>query len=513
MWPTPANRPEQPTPSAEGEAILGRAPAAIARHLREAGGLRDVEVMPLAEQVRIHVQDHRRRARYVANATRHLRAKRLRLEQPYDVVLVGAGIHAAMFVYTAKRLYPELRALVVEKSSTACSTFAELGDSLILNSPTSSRVGLNSNVAQGHFVQISDFDELTERTFPTAKHLHELSTMILFHADADVLFDFHVDDVAREGPESYAVSSGDRRVHADAVVIANGMGEPKRHAFATDRHSERIVLGDEFIRRCHDDDDFLSSLSGKAIAIAGAGDTANCVMECLLPLTYPRERYDTTLDKGFEPSVVFWIGQTSNNVRDYYFANKQRYCYSGGLIEYFWDGDGPFDLPADAWSRTKARLKLVPDKLVSVSHEGTSLELDVGSETLEADMVVDCTGRFNALSAVLLGSDYTFVRGDVTLFGGQWDGEREQFVLSPRSLDSRRVAVQCERERVYLIGCACPLEELIEDDEARDGSLVHQDSRTSITNSKWSLEHTLPRSVAFAERFARALRTRQGKRA
>ena len=74
-----------------------------------------------------------------------------------------------MFVYTAKKEAPNLKALVVEKSETICSTFCRLGDSLVLNSPTFSKVGLNSNVAQGHFVQLADFDEVAERRGPAQR--------------------------------------------------------------------------------------------------------------------------------------------------------------------------------------------------------------------------------------------------------------------------------------------------------------------------------------------------------
>ena len=42
---------------------------------------------------------------------------------------------------------------------------------------------------------------------------------------------------------------------------------------------------------------------------------------------------------------------------------------------------------------------------------------------------------------------------------------------------------------------------MIDDDEAKNGSLKYQEERTSLTNSKWSLEHTLPRTAAFAENY------------
>jgi len=485
--------------------VLGHAPQAIERFLAGEGLSGDRSEVPLEEQVKAWIYDHQRRARYVAAATRYLKAKQPTLREVYDVVLVGAGLHAAIFVYIAKLANPGLKALIVEKSDTTCATFAQLGDALVLNSPTFSKVGLNSNVAQGHFIQVSDFDELAERPFPTAKHLHELATMILFHADADIVFDFSVEGV-NEAEGRYTLSSQGRTVEAQSVVVANGMGEQRKNAFKRDQQSSQVVEGDHFIAACHDNTHVLEQIRGKTLAIVGAGDSANCVMEYLLPLTYPNNHYRAYAKGTPTPSLIYWIGQSAESVQDFYFANKQRYCHSGGLIEFFWDGEAPFDLPAESWQRTKAKIQCIPDKLTALSHKTNAIELTVGDQRLHADIVVDCTGRNNPLSTALLQGAYEFVSGDVVFYGGQWDELLERFVVAPRTLEGRRIACQVKNTRIFLLGCACPVDELIDDEEALDGSLKHQEERKSLTNSKLSLEHTLPRTAAFAAQFAQALR-------
>lgn len=203
--------------------IFGKAPRIAEGLLSKDRRLEDASNVPLTLRIRDYIYDYRNRARYVAAATNYLRKKQPSPGTDYDVILVGAGLHAAMFVYTTKQKNPGLKVVIVEKSADICSTFSRLGDSLVLNSPTFSKVGLNSNLAQGHFIQVSDFDELAERQYPTAKHLHELATMILFHADADILFGFGVDNVERAGTR-YSVSSDDRTVEARSVVLTNGMG-------------------------------------------------------------------------------------------------------------------------------------------------------------------------------------------------------------------------------------------------------------------------------------------------
>lgn len=460
--------------------------------------------MSLARQVRDYVYDKNRRKRFVAAAANYLKGKEPSLKRNYDVVLVGAGIHAASFLYTLKKSHPSVRVLIVEKSATICSTFFRLGDSLVLNSPTFSRVNLNSNIIQGHFIQVSDFDELAERPFPTAKHLYELATMVLFHADAEISFNFAVEDISRvEG--RYSVSSQNQTVRAKSVVLANGMGEPKTSSFVQDRLSEKIFYGDDFIAASYRDSDFPERIANKRIAVVGAGDTANCVMECLLPLAYPHQRYGFPKEAPFLPRSIHWVGQRARDVQEYYFANKLRYCHSGGVIEFFWDGETPFDLSPDVWRQTKALIECVPEKLMSFSHEANVLKLVTRTKRLESDLVVDCTGRSNPLSASLLQAEYDFVKGDLVLYGGRWDDRLDHFVASPRCLKARRIACRLKGESVFFLGSACPLNELIDDDEAKDGSLRYQENRSSLTNSKGSLEHTLPRTVAFAESFGDTL--------
>lgn len=458
----------------------------------------------MAGQIRTHVRDRGNRQSYVACAMEYLASKRPDLARRYDVVLVGAGLHAAVFLHTLRRSSPGLKALIVEQSNTICSTFSRLGDSLILNSPTFPRVGIDSNILPGHFVQTGDFDELADRPFPTAKHLYELATMALFHADADIAFDFRVDEVRKAGGH-YSVSARGTTVDSRSIVISNGMGTPRSSAFRRDQSSSKVLHGDDFIRACREDRRFLQALKDKTIAVVGSGDTANCAMEYLLPLTYPPYHHSARRNPSFAPAFVYWIGQGARNVQDYYFANKQRYCHSGGVVEFFWDGEAPFEIPAREWRRARALIRHVPADLSSLSHTQDSLRLTAGSEQLDVDMVVDCTGRFNELSAALLRDAYEFVEGDVAFHGGQWDANQERFVTSPRHLEARRIACRLRDEAIFLVGCACPLGELIDDDEAMDGSLKHQESRTSITNSKFSLEHTLPRSAALAEQYAEVM--------
>ena len=482
-----------------GEDIFGKSSDAIEEILKKDNQLKDTSEISLAKQVRNFVYKKCNRKNYVTEAKSYLKNKELNYGEFYDVILVGAGIHAAIYLYTVKKKNPNLRVLIVEKSSEICSTFFKLGDSLVLNSPTFSKVGLNSNIMQGHFIQVSDFDELFEKPFPTAKHLYELAVMTLFHADADILFDFEVENINKVD-DKYSINFENKTIKAKNVVISNGMGGPRKNSFLKDTLSKKFIFGDDFITYCYENKSFFESIEDKRIAVIGDGDTANCVMEYLLPLVYPNYYYGFYRESPCFPKFVYWVGQSAENIQDYFFANKSRYCHSGGIIEFFWDEESPFELSTEIWKKTKELIKCIPEKLSSLSHTADILELKTENEQIDVDFVIDCTGRFNDLSTTLLNDGHTFVEGDITLYGGKWDDDLGQFIVSPRLLEERRIACKIEGEKIFFLGSACPLDKLIDDDEARNGSLKYQEDRTSLTNSKWSLEHTLPRTVAFADK-------------
>ena len=484
-----------------GEAILGKAPGIIKNFLEKEGGLKDLSEISLGKQIRDFIYNKDSRKKYIDMATNHLKNKRFPLDRHYDVILVGGGIHAAVFLYTVKKISPHSKILIVEKSFDICSTFFKLGDSLVLNSPTFSKVGLNSNIIQGHFIQVSDFDDLCEKPFPTARHLYELAVMIFFHADASILFDFEVKNINKVH-DKYSISFENKTIKAENIIISNGMDEYRKNSFQRDRLSEKVVFGDDFISFSYKDKSFFENIRNKKIAVVGDGDTANCVMEYLLPLVYPNYYYGFYRENPFLPKYVYWIGQRAKNIQDYYFANKSRYCHSGGVIEFFWNEETPFELSTEIWKKTKELIHCIPDKLVSVSHQTNSLMLNTNTKQVEVDLMIDCTGRSNKLASSLFKDEYDFIKGDITFYGGQWDERSGRFIVAPRLLQARRIACKLKDENIFFLGSTCPLNKLIDDEEAKNGSLKYQEDRTSLTNSKWSLEHTLPRTVALAERHA-----------
>lgn len=452
----------------------------------------------VSQQIRDFVYLKEQRASYVKFAYDYLRQKKINKKNIYDIIIVGAGVHSALFSYNVLKENPDFKILILEKSNEISSTFAKLGDSLVLNSPTFSKVGLNANIMPGHFIQTSDFDELQERPFPTAKHIHEIATMILFHSDVDVIFETEVKNIDTK-KENYQIQIGNKRVYGKNIIISNGMGDPNPEFLNIKNDTPFIYSGDEFISKSYKDKDFFDSIKNKKIAVVGDGDTANCVMEYILPLVYPNFYYGFYRESKFSPQFVYWIGQSAKNIQDFYFQNKTRYCHSGGVIEFFWHEDTPFELSTEVWKHTKDLIQCIPEKLSLVKNIDDRLKLSVNNKEIEVDIMIDCTGRYNEFSNSILKKEKEFIKEDISFFGGFWCEKYDRFVTSEKTVLNKKVACKIKNENIFLIGSAAPLESMIEADEARDGSSKYSTERKTLTNSKWSLEHTIPRTISFAK--------------
>ena len=149
------------------------------------------------------------------------------------------------------------------------------------------------------------------------------------------------------------------------------MGDPTRASFLSQASSEKVLFGDEFIAKCHNDEPFAKSLVDTKMAVIGDGDTANCVLEYILPTLYPNKRYGFYRADPELPKLVYWIGQEAKSLKEFYFTNKSRYGHAGGIIEIFWDGDTSLEMPEELWSESKKLMKLVPEKLVSLAQSRT----------------------------------------------------------------------------------------------------------------------------------------------
>ena len=85
--------------TAFGPAIFGKSHEITQKLLEESGQLKDLSHQPLAEQVRGFVFQKNNRQLYVKRAIDYLKEKKPAIDTKYDLVLIGAGIHSALFSY------------------------------------------------------------------------------------------------------------------------------------------------------------------------------------------------------------------------------------------------------------------------------------------------------------------------------------------------------------------------------------------------------------------------------
>lgn len=456
---------------------------------------------PVFLQIRKYIHQKEDRQKYVAFALHYLKNKKQRKCKERPCAIIGAGAHSALFIYHQRMKNPKRKFVLLEKHHSPASTFQKLGAGLVLNSPTYPQISLDANIFPGHFVQLSDFDTLGLRPFPTAEELYQLITMIFFHADATILFEHEVKRISPKDSTLIQIDFKEKSLEASAVILAEG-----KNKFLNDTLSHLPIYqtGDQFIEEyIKNPMGRRDTIKGKKIALIGDGDTANCVAEFLLPLIYPHVYYQLDFKNKPLPQKILWFGQKAKDVQDFYFKNKSRYCHSGALIEYFWNQESPFEISTEVWQKTKGMITLIPDKYQSyeLKNKNVLLKTLVKNKVKKylVDLIIDARGRHSPLfDASFSKASWQPLRGDITFHGGHWCEHHEKFIPSHLKKEDQIIALKHKRYPLYAMGMCLPWNQFIDSEEAKDGSLKYNEEKITLTNSKWSLEHILPRTQSFA---------------
>ena len=176
-----------------------------------------------------------------------------------------------------------------------------------------------------------------------------------------------------------------------------------------------------------------------------------------------------------------------------------------GWSNEFLDEETPLSYQLKSGKKQKELISCTGKKLVSIEHKSKCLNLKTEEKNYNVDLVIDCTGRMNKMCSKLIKGSIEYIEADISLDGGHWDEDLERFIPRPRTLFSKKITAKVKNKNIFFLGSSFPLEKIIDDDEAKNGSLKYQEERRSLTNSKWSLEHTLPRTVSFAKQYKNIL--------
>ena len=86
-----------------GESIFGKSPRFIESFLKKENQLKDLAEISLAKQIRSFIYKKTNRKEYVTATNNYLKNKKIRKKKDYDIVLVGAGIHSAVYLYSLRK--------------------------------------------------------------------------------------------------------------------------------------------------------------------------------------------------------------------------------------------------------------------------------------------------------------------------------------------------------------------------------------------------------------------------
>lgn len=407
----------------------------------------------------------------------------------YDVVIVGGGIHAAVYALNLRRSRPDLKVLILEQADEPMAQFRSYGRALILNSPTLVSNFANANHVPGLPVQLTDFNDLRGGDHVPAESIADLAVVSIYLSGADLRLGAHVTDVRRASRGLYVASGDGFSAYAKRLIVATGSGstdlskfepstrrlieEERARVLASGRESLGIELYEDYLLHYRAAELSPRKYAGKTIAVLGAGDAGNTAVEGLLDANVLGHSHGQNPGR-LRATKVVWLGQPAENDIDFFWNNKGRYSYVDGLMAFF---PGKIHGPHPA---KREGLELVATKGVRISRRSD--------------------GDYDNIPEGLAP-----VNGSFTLEGGHFDDAAGIFVPTPLVQEDRRLALEVVGENVALVGPAANAALLVHSSEGNDGIQSSYDDRTmkSLTHSRNSLELTLPRTKSLAERDAR----------
>ncbi len=289
-------------------------------------------------------------------------------EAMFDVWNIGAGIHDSIFQSIATNEGYAHRLGTGELTDLIAATFAQTGDVLQLNSPTraaseeaGAQLGGDLNFLPGGPFQVRDIDKAG---IPQARSLAEVTTLNRATSGGEILFKHRIVKVRAKSkggadraswPLEYQIELNNARgqklfVYSNAVVETSGLGVPSFRVAdewtnelvdEADRANENdpagapskegILNDNTFFRSFNASDTPMRPYAGKRVAVVGAGDTGNVVVETLGRLA-SQEAYGRDVSRIGTPRLIRWIGPSYEDCISFAAQNRPRYLAISRLL-------------------------------------------------------------------------------------------------------------------------------------------------------------------------------------
>lgn len=275
----------------------------------------------------------------------------------YDIVVVGSGVHAAIFNATQAVAHPENKILVIDKSSVMAEHFRS--KAFRINSPINAPLG-QTNTFPNAPIQIEEFEWFEDahdfKGYPYAQAIWNETVLANFSSRADFLLGVEAKQImeSKDGSGYNFVIDANEfgTIRAKKLVISSGLGTPK----LTEGPGDYIASQKKLAEKCKYDnclptvmtfDDMLAidaawtgqnkrngfknvveAIANKAVALVGGGDSSYVVweylylpgMENLTKITAQKSTFSGRFYTSIErdelnpiPAKMFWIGTPFTN--------------------------------------------------------------------------------------------------------------------------------------------------------------------------------------------------------
>jgi hypothetical protein len=279
----------------------------------------------------------------------------------YDIVMIGGGVHAAIFNATFLKKNPQAKVLVIDKSPIIASHFKS--NAYRINSPVNFPVGQTNTFANAP-IQLEDFIWFKKddpfNGYPYAKALWNEIVLANFASGADFLLGTEIIQIKENNTKNskYSISTNNfGEIKAKKIVISTGLGEPNFSqgppAFIKEQRElakqceyedclPQVMTFDDLLaidaawslqnRKGMQFASVVDVLDNKQVALIGGGDSSFVVLEYLYLTTVERlekvakKTYDENGMPVYEiaqrlspsPEFLTWVGAFFSDKDEFY---------------------------------------------------------------------------------------------------------------------------------------------------------------------------------------------------
>ncbi|MEM7494596.1 MAG: hypothetical protein AAF471_00310 [Myxococcota bacterium] len=468
-------------------------------------------------------------------------------KKTHDLVVVGAGPHTALFLRVfdqAREFSRTASVLTIEAKPVLAEHFFSLGyrlnSPLPLTSLPAAPVGLSAYVMRD-FAPVFTLEpkpvfdahsfppetlgsRVTTRLtlFPIAQDLWAQTVLSHFFSPSSFVIGKKAQRI-RPVEDGYEIEMEDGRdVRAKTIVLATGLGsaknlptpnEPQNQEWAREqqrlaKHCEspnclpRVMTFDDLLRLNrvfkNNEHNLLNEFNRKRVAVIGAGDAANAIVE-LLYGEAPRVAYDEEQPREY-PRKLLWFGQRYTTYPRFFEQAKPRYrnFFFQNLFQHK-RVIQKADPGADATNLTRAPRESLEQQVDFVATPNQIVHVSRGVAGNGAQLT-DSDGKIYHIDYVIVATGYKNQLLD--LFGCsicQKKDPRAIFQPLPCSIGSPmayQLVHEGQAEEIYLMGTAAL---------ALDGFVTQRDLETSVTQNAASFDILAPKTSAFARYLSKRL--------